>query len=485
MKIAIIGGGLSGLSTAAHLRLLAQKQNKPLPQITLFEAAERLGGVIHTETLTDDQGRTFVIDHGADMFATAPPAAIDLCEQLGVADQLLRPNPLGRGAMIARGNQLIPIPEGFVLMRPTKLGSMLTTSLLSLSGKFRLLRERLIPRRDDSVTDESVGSFVRRRLGEECLDNIVAPLVAGIYTADVDRLSMAATMKPIWDMETNDGSLAKATLRRIRTGEDSTEQASSGARYEKFRAFPNGMKQWIDTLADFTGRENIRLNTAVRSIVPLADRRYRLEIESVDNSPSPQEFDQVVVSTPAHIAANLLQPLSDEAASTLRSIPFASTAIVVMAVRRDCIQRFPTTFGFVVPPKENRRVLAGSFASTKFPQRAPDDYVIVRAFVGGMLQPEILEHSDDEITEIVRAELGDLIGLDQTQPLKDIAAVVQVVRWNNAMPQYEVGHLDKAQQIRTAIESLPGLHLNTNALGGVGIAPVIAASKRTAERILK
>ncbi|WDQ17474.1 protoporphyrinogen oxidase [Rhodopirellula sp. P2] len=485
MKIAIIGGGLSGLSTAAHLRLLAQKQNKPLPQITLFEAAERLGGVIHTETLIDNQGRTFVIDHGADMFATAPPAAIDLCEQLGVADQLLRPSPLGRGAMIARGNRLIPIPEGFVLMRPTKLGSMLTTPLLSLSGKFRLLRERFIPRRDESVTDESVGSFVRRRLGEECLDNIVAPLVAGIYTADVDRLSMAATMKPIWDMETHDGSLAKATLRRIRTGEDSTEQASSGARYEKFRAFPNGMMQWIDTLADFAGRENIRLNTAVRSIVPLPDHRYRLEIESVDHSQSSQEFDQVVVSTPAHVAAKLLQPLSDEAASTLRSIPFASTAIVVMAVRRDCISRFPTTFGFVVPPQENRRMLAGSFASTKFPQRAPDDYVIVRAFVGGILQPEILERSDDEITEIVRAELGDLIGLDQTQSLEDIAAVVKVVRWNNAMPQYEVGHLDKVQQIRTAIQSIPGLHLNTNALGGVGIAPVIAASKQTAERILK
>ncbi|MFG0268143.1 MAG: protoporphyrinogen oxidase [Rhodopirellula sp. JB055] len=491
MNIAIIGGGLSGLSTAAHLRLRAQRQNQPLPNITLFEASDRLGGVIHTETLTDDQGRTFVIDHGADMFATAPSAAIDLCEQLGVADQLLRPNPRGRGAMIARGNRLIPIPEGFVLMRPTKLGSMLTTPLLSLSGKLRLLRERFIARRADSSTDESVGSFVRRRLGEECLDNIVAPLVAGIYTADVDRLSMAATMKPIWDMETNDGSLAKATLRRIRTGEDTTEQASSGARYEKFRAFPNGMKQWMDTLADFMGRENIRLNSTVRSIAPLPNDRYQLNVESDTDGQSSQkfdqashEFDQVVVSTPAHVAANLLQSLSEEAASALRSIPFASTAIVVMAVRRDCITRLPETFGFVVPPKENRRVLAGSFASTKFPQRAPDDYVIVRAFVGGVLQPEILERTDEEIVSIVRSELGDLIGLDQTQPLEDIAAVLRVVRWNNAMPQYEVGHLDKVQRIRTAVDALPHLHLNTNALGGVGIAPVIAASKRTAERIL-
>ncbi|PHQ34272.1 protoporphyrinogen oxidase [Rhodopirellula bahusiensis] len=485
MNVAIIGGGLSGLSTAAHLLLLSKKQNKPLPNITLFEAADRLGGVIHTETLTDNSGRTFVVDHGADMFATAPSAAIDLCEQLGVADQLLRPNPLGRGAMIARGNKLIPIPEGFVLMRPTKLGSMLTTPLLSLSGKLRLLRERFVPRRADSVTDESVGSFVRRRLGNECLNNIVAPLVAGIYTADVDRLSMAATMKPIWDMETNDGSLAKATLRRIRTGEDSTEQASSGARYEKFRAFPNGMKQWMDMLADFVGRENIRLNTAVRSIVPRPNHRYQLNIETECSDQSSQEFDQVVVSTPAHVAANLLQSLSEEAASTLRSISFASTAIVVMAVRRDCISRLPATFGFVVPPKENRRVLAGSFASTKFPQRAPDDHVIVRAFVGGVLQPEILDRSDSEITDVVRTELGDLIGLDQTQPLEDITALVRVVRWNEAMPQYEVGHLDKVQRIQAAIDSLEGLHLNTNALGGVGIAPVIAASERTAERILK
>ncbi|MCC9642373.1 protoporphyrinogen oxidase [Rhodopirellula sp. JC740] len=486
MNIAIIGGGLSGLSTAAHLRLLAKKQGKPQPNVTLFEAADRLGGVIHTETVTDEAGNRFVIDHGADMFATAPPAAIELCEQLGVADQLLRPNPNGRGAMIATGNQLVPIPEGFVLMRPTRLWSMITTPLLSWPGKLRLLRERLIPPRDRNVTDESVGAFVRRRLGPECLDNIVAPLVAGIYTADVDRLSMAATMKPLWDMESQDGSLAKATIRRVRSGEDSTEQASSGARYEKFRAFPEGMKQWMDTLANFIGRESIRLQTSVRSIEQASNGRYRVNVDS-GASPGLEdslEFDQVVISTPAHVAAGLVQSWSEKASETLRSIPFASTAIVVMAVRKEYVERFPDTFGFVVPPKEQRRVLAGSFASTKFPQRAPDDHVIIRSFVGGVLQPEILRCSDDEIVSVVRKELGDLIGLDQALSLDELASVIRVVRWNQAMPQYEVGHLEKVETIRSALEPFTGLHLNTNALGGVGIAPVIAAAERTAKKIL-
>ncbi|TWU16717.1 protoporphyrinogen oxidase [Allorhodopirellula heiligendammensis] len=487
IRIAIVGGGLSGLATGVHLRLLANCHRLPL-EITLFEASSRIGGVIQTERIVGRDGGEFVVDHGADMFATNPPAAIELCQRLGVADGLLRPQQVGRGAMIARGDRLIPIPDGFVLMRATKMMSMVSTPLLSPRGKLRLLAERFVRPRDPSLEDESVGSFVARRLGRECLQNIVAPLVAGIYTADIDRLSMAATMKPLWDMEARDGSLARATLRRKRSGEDATERTSSGARYEQFRAFPGGMIELIQALASGIGSDNIRLNSPVESLATTAN--------GTELGPGGESFDRVVLASPAPVSAQLLATLRTTAAaeshlqaidtvvSELGGIGYASTAIVVMAVPRQAIARMPKTFGFVVPPSEQRTILAGSFASEKFCGRAPHDHVIIRAFAGGALHPQVLEQSDEAIVEIVANELGDIIGLDVSKSVHDFAAFIKVIRWNKAMPQYEVGHLRKAAAIDSAISQLPNIELVTNAYGGVGIAPVIAAAERGAQRVL-
>lgn len=487
VRIAIVGGGLSGLATGVHLQLLAEARNLPV-KISLFEASDRIGGVIQTERVLGRGGEVFIIDHGADMFASNPPAALELCRKLGAEDRLLRPQVAGRGAMIARGNRLIPIPDGFVLMRATKVSSMISTPLLSATGKLRLLAERWIRRRDATSADESVGAFVTRRLGRECLDNIVAPLVAGIYTADVNRLSMAATMKPLWDMELSDGSLARATMRRKRSGEDATERMSSGARYEQFRGFPGGMIELVELLADRLGRENIYLNRPIDSL--------QLTSTGIQISPPVEQFDRVILASPAPVSAELLATIPTSAdqdalstainnvASNLNAIRYASTAIVVMAVPRDSISRLPLTFGFVVPPSEHRQILAGSFASEKFSGRAPHDHVIVRAFVGGVLHPDILQKSDDTIVDIVARELGNLIGLDVSTNVRDYAAFVRVVRWKNAMPQYEVGHLVKAATIDAGMNQIPHIELITNAIGGVGIAPVIGAAERCAQRII-
>lgn len=487
VRIAIVGGGLSGLATGVHLRLIAEARHRPL-EISLFESSDRIGGVIHTERIVGRGGEEFIVDHGADMFASNPPAALELCRKLGVEDRLLRSQVAGRGAMIARGNRLIPIPDGFVLMRATKVGSMLSTPLLSVRGKLRLLAEGWVRRRDPSIADESVGSFVTRRLGRECLDRIVAPLVAGIYTADVHRLSMAATMKPLWDMELTDGSLARATMRRRRSGEDSSERMSSGARYEQFRGFPGGMIELIEILAERLGRECIYRNSPVDSLSMTAS--------GIQISPQGEQFHRVILAAPAPVSARLLATLPtravsavvssaiDTVATNLHSIRYASTAIVVMAVPRTAVSRMPLAFGFVVPPSEHREILAGSFASEKFSGRAPHDHVIVRAFVGGMMHPDILQQSDEAIVDIVVRELGDLIGLDVSRNVGDFAAFVKVVRWNNAMPQYEVGHLKKAAVIESSMNRVPRVELVTNALGGVGIAPVIGAAERCAQRLM-
>ncbi|MEM6777833.1 MAG: protoporphyrinogen oxidase [Planctomycetota bacterium] len=476
-RVAVIGAGLSGLATSFYLKRLGA-------DVTVLEASERVGGVIHTEHVDVAGVGRFVIDHGADMFATNPRGAIELCRDLGVEAQLQRPKSQGRGAMIAKGNQLIPIPAGFVLMRATRTSPLLRTPLLSIGGKLRWFAERFVTPRDSDVEDESVGDFVRRRMGRQLLDRLVAPLVAGIYTADVDRLSMAATMKPIWEMETKYGSLSEATRSRRKAGDDATEQTSSGARYEQFRAFPGGMTDWMNLLVHAIGEDHVHLFTAIT------------QMRSVDNGIHVHDdhdpFDDVVLALPAHGAARLLRhydsdvhrSIATAAADELDSIRMASTAIVVLGVRRSAISRMPSTFGFVVPPREGRRILAGSFASEKFEGRAPDDHVVIRAFVGGMLHPEVLDQTDSRLVDLVRRELHDLIGLDGGRPLDEIAPLIRVIRWNQAMPQYEVGHLRRATRVHEAIGAMPRIHLAGNGLDGVGIAPVIGRAKQLAAAIV-
>ncbi len=460
-RVAIIGGGLSGLSTAAKLHRLDQSI-----QLALFESGPRVGGVIHTEQVGE-----FLIDHGADMFSKKPSAAIDFCCELGLEDQLIEPKPSGRGARIVRNGRLVPIPEGFVLMRATQLWPMLCTPLLSLKGKLRFLLERWItPLKGDE--DESVSSFVQRRMGQEVLDRIVAPLSAGIYTADVTKLSMQTTMQAIASMEKKYGSLARATAVRRRKGEDSVERGSTGARYGQFRAFRGGMIELINGIAQSLPDDAINLNSPVESIRPNGDQWI------VTESGTDHEFDHVVVAVPPKAAINLLEPTVPLASAELAKIESASAAIVVLAVSANDIKHPVSTFGFVVPLSEKRRILAGSFASHKFSGRSPEDHVLVRVFLGGAMQPELLEKSDEELTAIAREELGELIGLTG-DPL-----VTRVVRWNDAMPQYHVGHGDRVRIIDEEIDRIPGLSFTSNALHGVGIAPVIKQSDQVARKIV-
>lgn len=477
-KIAVIGGGLSGLTTAFYL-----KQDSPQVQLTLFESSERLGGVIHTEHLATEQGDTFTLDHGADMFATEPPAALQLCRDLGVENELLVPDTANAGAMIVCDGQLAPIPDGFVLMRATKLWPILRSPLLSVSGKLRFLTERWRGKCPVEMTDPSgdmsVANFVRHRLGPEVLERLVGPLVAGIYTADIEKLSMNATMAPLAGLVRKHGSFAKATAVRRREDKDHVERNSAGARYEKFRGFPNGMGQLIETLSDAVGTQSIRTNCAVEAM-ERTENGWLITSNGVSET-----FDHVVLATPASVTSRLLETVTDDsvlefalqAAQGLAAIESASTAIVVLAVPKSQVSRLPSQFGFVVPMREKRKVLAVSFASHKYTQRCPADHTIIRVFVGGSMQPHLLDQTDEALVEMVRDELSDLIGLSGQPTLG------KVVRWNNAMPQYHVGHVSRADSIESAVEQIPDLSLATNALRGVGIAPVVARARALADSI--
>jgi oxygen-dependent protoporphyrinogen oxidase len=490
-RIAIIGGGISGLAAAQRLTELL-----PNARLTLFEASDRLGGVLDTVHCDG-----FLIERSADNFLTHPAAAIDLCRRLGIAEELLPTDDTRRRAFVVRHGRLVPIPDGFYLMSPRKLWPLVTSPLLSWRAKLRLLAEPFIPRRKHAAYDESVASFARRRLGRETFERIVQPLVAGIYTADPEQLSMATTMPQFLEMEQIHGSLLRATLFRRRAahfGDQSGTQSIpphadgvSGARYTLFTAPKNGMTSLITALAASQGvAGSIRLNTPVAHITHESNQwQLNLELRHPEGirdcglnplnpqSDNPQSFDALIVAVPAHAGARLLTSVDAGLASELSEIPYASCAVVSLGFARRHIGHALDGFGFVVPQRERRRIIAASFASLKYPGRAPTDCVLVRTFIGGALQPDLLRLPDSDLIELALTELTDLLALTGKPVVTDVA------HWPNSMPQYPVGHLGRSARIEQALARWPNLALAGNAYRGVGIPQCIASGQAAAARI--
>ena len=385
--------------------------------------------------------------------------------------------------------ELLPVPDGFVLMTPRKLRPLLASPVLSWRGKLRLLAEPLIlDRRNFSndapdaepILDESVASFATRRLGREVFERLVQPLLVGIYTADPAKLSMAATMPDILRQYRESGSLLCAGRRHpaaaeIPTGlDDDVAAAESGARYGLFVAPTAGMTSLIQALADRLPQGAIHLNSPVARI----DRGEHGDWElSFPDRADPERFDAVVVALPAPAASRLLQNCDIELAAELGQIEYAGCSVISCGYRRDQLGNLPAGFGFVVPLVEGRRILAASFASEKFPHRAPDDQIIVRAFLGGALEPQLMDRSDDELSALAQAELADLLEITG-QPLW-----TDVAKWPGSMPQYHVGHLDRVASIEARAAELPNLELAGNAYRGVGIPQCIHSGETAAERI--
>ncbi len=468
MQIAVVGAGLSGLTAAYYLH-----RNLPQANLQVFEGGDRVGGVIATE-----HRHGWLIEHGADCFSVNPPDAFQLCKDLGLAEQLIEPEPQGRRAMISRGSRLHNVPEGFVLMRPTRVWQVLKSPILSWAGKLRLVAEKWV-KPSTSNEDESLAHFVRRRLGHEAHDRLVQPLVAGIYTADSEKLSMQATMPQFVAMEKKYGSLIGAAMKDADGKTQSLERESSGARYGQFRVFPEGMSRLFDALVDTLPEHSLHLRSPVNSISPSPQGGWDLSIQSPDTPLRKQRFDGVLLALPGPQLSRMLQPVASVAAEQLVKIEYASSAIVLIGIPTRQIAKLPSAFGFVVPAEDKRRILAASFASQKFPGRAPQGEVLIRVFIGGAISPEMLLHDDSELVQIALQEMSELIGL-RGEP-----TFTAVQRWNQAMPQYHVGHLQRVEQIEKGIAALSGLEVAGNALHGVGIAPVVGAARRAAERLTK
>lgn len=459
----VIGGGISGLAAACRLAELA-----PTDELLLLEAGQRLGGVL--QTVRRDG---FLIEQSADNFITDVPWGLELCRRAGFAGELIPTDSTGRRALVVHRGRLAPVPEGFMLLAPSRLWPVMTSPLLSFKGKLRLACEPFIAARPESAPEESLAEFATRRLGREVFERIVAPLVAAIYGGDPARLSVAATLPRFLEMERSHGSLMSGARQR-RTAENDGNQ--SGARYGLFVAPRQGMTSLVEALAAKLPQPSIRLNASVTAIEKGSGSGWRLHISGQDE---PLSAEAVVIATPIHVAGKLLDSLDPPSADLCRSVELSSCAVVSLGYDVRGTTFVPPGFGFVVPASENRPILAASFASAKFPHRAPVGHVLVRVFTGGAGHEDSVTLGDEALIQLATTQLAELTGL-RGQPVLSL-----VSRWPVAMPQYHVGHVARIERLTTRVAALGALALAGNAYGGVGIPHCIRSGELAAEAVLR
>jgi protoporphyrinogen/coproporphyrinogen III oxidase len=527
-RVVVIGGGISGLAAAHRLTEL----DKTL-QVILLEASARLGG-----TLLTDERDGFLLERGPDSFISEKPEAMALARRLGLESRLIETNSEYRRSFIVRHGRLRPVPEGFQLLAPSRIWPFVTSDIFSLSGKARMAADLFLPRRHtNGVADESLASFVRRRLGREALERMAQPMVGGIYTADPETLSLRATLPRFLDMERDHGSVVLAMLRKARANKKADQSGTSavsrpsgasgpggtsavsrpsgasgpggtsavsrpsgasdpggtsgvsrpsgasgpdgtsgvsGARYGLFLSFDRGMEVLAraleETLRQAVPQVELYLNTQVQSLLRNA-ASWTIQLSSGDTI----EADAICLALPAYVSAQLLTNINPTLAAQLNQIKYASTATINLAYRRDAIKHPLDGFGFVVPFVEKRSLIACTFSNVKFPGRAPEDHVLLRAFAGGALQPEMFALEEPEMLARVERDLSELLKIG-SKPL-----FAEVSKWQNSMPQYEVGHLDRIAALENSVGELPGLALAGNAYRGTGIPDCIRSGETAAE----
>jgi oxygen-dependent protoporphyrinogen oxidase len=465
----VVGGGISGLAAAHRAVELAQERALPL-ELTVLEARDRLGGTIETER-TDG----FVIEAGPDSFISEKPWALALCRRLGLEGRLLGTDDRHRRTFVWFGGHLHPLPDGFQLLAPTKLTPFIGSSLFSWPGKLRMALEMARPRGGGwmpraSDADESLGSFVRRRLGAEALERVAQPLVAGIYTADPDELSLAATMPRFLELERRERSVVLALWR---AGRRTPAEGVSGARWSLFVTLRGGMGELVDALAARLPPGTVALEQRVSGIERVG-AGWRVSHASGDGVGA----DAVILASEAPATSRLLRYVDPAVAALLADVPYASSATIALAYRRADIPHPLDGFGFVVPRIERRALLACTFSSVKYPGRAPDGMTLLRCFVGGALDEAMLTRSDDDLTATARAELRQALGVS-AEPV-----LTRVRRWPRAMPQYRVGHLDRVEAIERALARLPRLAVAGSGYRGVGIADCVRSGEMAAAHAL-
>jgi oxygen-dependent protoporphyrinogen oxidase len=462
-KLVIVGGGIAGLSAAYYAR-----QKLPEADITLLESSDRWGGKITTDRVAFDDGQ-FIIEGGPDTFLATKPWGLALCKELGLADRLHGTNPHRKNTYVLNRNRLLPLPDGLAMMIPTNIEAILKSRLVSWFSKARMGLDFVLPPKAVNG-DESLGAFVSRRLGREAYENLIEPLMSGIYAGDGDQLSLASTFPYLRDLELKYGSLARGALTMRRQSNGKSMQGSRSA----FLTPTNGLAEIVEKLVEHLTINGValRLNAGVTSIKYLTLDTWNLTLDTDETLTA----DGIIVAAPAFAVAQMLASLDPLLASDLQSIPYASTATVSLAYRQSDIPRDLDGYGYVIPRREGRRALACTWTSTKFPHRAPDGYALIRVFVGRAGQD--IPWNEADLLALAKEELKLTLGIT-ADPL-----LSRVFLWDKAMPQYNLGHPQILERIDTALEKYPGLALAGNGYRGIGIPDCIHSGERAVEKIL-
>ena len=474
-KVVIIGGGISGLSAAYYLA-------KGGASCTILESRPRLGGVIQTERV---EGCT--IEAGPDSFLSAKPAALELIRELGLSDQVIGSNDHLRITYVRKGGRLIPLPDGLMMMVPTRILPLLTTGLLSWSTKVRMGLELLrAPKLRPG--DESVAEFIEEHYGPEAVDYLAEPLLSGIYGGSPSELSVTSVLPRFVDLARQYGSLTRGVL--AQRAKARSKDRTGGPPEPLFRTLKGGLGQMIDAIASsIRGKVEVRHGRA-QAVEP-SGRAQGLERNGPAQGVEPggqafrirmdgdwMEADQLVVACEAHSGSRLLAGVDRRLAELLGTVPYSSSMTVALGFNAADFPRPPDGFGFLVPKKERRRLVACTWVGTKFSHRVPEGTVLARCFLGGTQDAAVLQESDEAILAAATAELQEIAGF-RAQP-----RFTRVFRWPCSMAQYTVGHPQRLAEIEARLSSIPGLHLAGNAYRGIGIPDCIRMGRVAAERML-
>ncbi len=447
MRVVVVGGGIAGLTGARRLEALV-----PSAEIVLLEREAVPGGKVRTER---EDG--FVVEAAPDSFLSRKARGVGLCEEIGLGDELVARRPEHRGSFVRRGDELHPLPEGLTGMIPTSLEALETTQLLSPEGKERFAAEADVPRRSGDE-DESVASFVSRRFGREAYEQLIEPLLTGIYGGDGEQLSLAATFPQLRAIELEHGSVLRGLA------------APPAADRPPFLSLRDGMGALVDALVGDLRRTEVRTGTAAGRVTSRA-HRYDVELAAGGS----MEADAVLLATPAYVTAELVAGVDAELAAAHAEIPYASSAVVTLAFSRADVVPLDG-YGYVVPRSEGGDVLACTWSSQKWEGRAPDEAVLLRVYAGRHGGRDVTAASDEELVALARDEIAFLD--IRAEPLR-----TWVHRWRRGMPQYVLGHVGRVARIETALDANPGLAVAGAAYRGVGIPDCIASGEEAAEAL--
>lgn len=465
MKITIIGAGISGLTAAYYLNCLNKENNTDI-ELEIFEKSSRAGGNISTKT-----GKGFVIEEGADSFITSKPWAVELCRKLGIENKLISTNDSNRKTYIYFDGKLNELPEGFFLMAPSNIEAFKKSLFFTDEGKKRILEEQSLEPRSDEE-DESLESFVLRRFGTELLEKVAQPLIGGIYTGDPSKLSIKSILPEFVAMEQQYGSVIKGISEKY--GLSKISKTESGARYGMFVSFSNGLSELTSAIIESIPDLKIHYNSAIEEVAK-SENGWQLRTECGDKI----ETDALILAGPSYISSKLLINADNTLSSLLNEIKYESSIVVNLVFEKKNCPSLPEGFGVVIPKTENMNVIACSFSSHKFSNRAPDNYEIVRCFLGGAFHKNIMEFSNSQILNLVLKDLDTLFNI-KSEPYS-----FDIYRYPDSMPQYNLGYSELLAKIKAEIKKYPLLALSGNAYGGVGIPDSIKSGKDAAHYIFQ